>query len=93
MSACAGEELSAGGKRTGSSLRPFIDRHEYHQLPVVFFLLVAPSLSYLLSPSASQSHATITPGWPSGIATMAIEYLGLSAVGWHVMSKRWWNLV
>lgn len=86
MSGAAGEELSSGGKRTSSALRLFIDRHEYEALPLVFALLVLPSVHVL-------SDKEQAPGEAGHLPIMAIEYIGLNAVGWHVMTGSWHNIV
>jgi hypothetical protein len=86
-------EKSAGGKiSTSSPLRLFVDRHEHRQLPVVFFLLVVPSVQLMVWSSARAAlHASENQHGKRG---MGIGYLGLTAVGWRVMADDdWWDLV
>lgn len=87
MSGAAGEELSSGGKRSSSLLRVFVDRDEARGLPVLFFFVLAPSLCVL------RGRSPLDDAPVAFNATMVPEYIGLSAVGWHVMVENWWDLV
>lgn len=89
MSGAAAEQLSSGGKRTSSALRVFLDRHEHEQLGLAFALLVLPSVHLLCGSSSTAVDETV----PSPLLAMRAEYIGLSAVGWHVMTGSWFDIV
>ncbi|KAF7191169.1 hypothetical protein HII31_07529 [Pseudocercospora fuligena] len=88
MSGAAGEELSAGGKRASSPLRLFVDRFEYHALPLVFLLTVAPSGLVLLDRDTDPQTLAAR-----GLKPRMAKFFGLHAVGWHVMTENWWDIV
>ncbi|PIA89522.1 hypothetical protein CB0940_07528 [Cercospora beticola] len=89
MSGAAAEQLSSGGKRTSSALRVFLDRHEHEQLGLAFALLVLPSVHLLCGSSSTAADEIVL----SPLLAMRAEYIGLSAVGWHVMTGSWFDII
>ncbi|KAI5367114.1 hypothetical protein Slin14017_G021500 [Septoria linicola] len=88
MSGAAAEELSSGGKRASSALRLFVDRHEFEHLPLVFVLLVLPSVHVLFDRELGAPDTAFYP-----LSAMGAEYIGLSAIGWHAMTDHWYDIV